>query len=133
MTTTIRIPDATAQEAAATTRRDALLVGCLHALIVANLVQVAAAFAAADPSPPADVVPGIAATALLGIVALPLVRGGERLGYQVGIAFCLASMIGMGPHKLFLEDGGTIAPMALVGFALEITFIVHAVRSLRRA
>jgi hypothetical protein len=37
----------------------------------------------------------------------------------------------MGPHKLFLEDGGVIAPMALAGFAFEVLFIVYAVRSLR--
>lgn len=109
----------------------ALMVGCLQALIVANLVQVAAGFAGADPSPPADVVPSIAATALLGLAALPMVRVGSRLGYQLGIAFCLVSMIGMGPHKLFLEDGGVIAPMALAGFAFEVLFIVYAVRSLR--
>ena len=107
------------------------MVGCLQALIVANLIQVAAGFAGVDPSPPLDVLPGIAATAMLGLAALPMVRGGERLGYQIGIGFCLASMVGMGPHKLFLEDGGVIAPLALVGFAFEVLFIVHAVRALR--
>lgn len=109
----------------------ALMIGSLQALIVANLVQVAAGFAEADPSPPADVIPLIAATALLGLAALPMVRAGERLGFQLGIAFCLISMIGMGPHKLFLEDGGVIAPVALVGFALEVAFIGYAVRQLR--
>ena len=49
----------------------------------------------------------------------------------LGIVFCLAPMIGMGPHNLFLADDGTIAPLALVGFALEVTFIVHALRLLR--
>lgn len=108
-----------------------LMIGCLHALIVANLVQVAAAFAGIDPSPPSDVVPSIAATALLGLAAVPMVRAGKRTGYQLGIAFCLASMVGMGPHKLFLADGGVIAPMALVGFAFEVVFVINAVRSLR--
>lgn len=107
------------------------MIGCLWALIVANLVQVLAGFAAADPSPPAEVVPGIAATAVLGIAALPMVRDGQRLGYRIGIGFCLASMIGMGPHKLFLDDGGVIAPLAIVGFALELLFTFHAVRALR--
>jgi hypothetical protein len=110
-----------------------VMIGCLQALIMANLIQVAAGFAGADPSPPPDVIPGIAATALLGIAALPMLRGGERLGTQLGIVFCLASMIGMGPHKLFLPDGGVIAPMALVGFGLELLFIVHGVRALRAA
>lgn len=111
--------------------RIGLLIGSLQALIAANAVQIAAGFANADPSPPAEILPGIAATAVLGIAALALVRAGDRLGYYLGIVFCLASMIGMGPHKLFLEDGGTIAPLALVGFALEVTFIVHALRLLR--
>ncbi len=111
--------------------RLALLVGSLQALLVANFVQIAAGLAGADPSPPADVIPGIAATAVLGIAALALVRAGDRLGYYLGIVFCLASMIGMGPHKLFLADGGVIAPLALVGFAFEITFIVYASRQLR--
>ena len=111
--------------------RSALMIGCLQALVLANLVQVAAGFAGADPSPPSDVVPGIAATAVLGLVAIPLVRASDRLGYQLGIAFCLASMIGMGPHKLLLDNGAVIAPLALVGFAFEVVFIVHAVRALR--
>ena len=55
----------------------------------------------------------------------------QRAGYVLGIAFCLLSMIGMGPHKLFLEDGATIAPLALVGFGLELTFIRSAIASLR--
>ena len=40
-------------------------------------------------------------------------------------------MVGMGPHKLFLENGGVIAPMALVGFVFELVFIFHAARGLR--
>ncbi|MBT8208658.1 MAG: hypothetical protein HKN03_04425 [Acidimicrobiales bacterium] len=109
----------------------ATMLGCMYALIVANLVQVLAGFAAADPSPPAAVVPGIAATAVLGLGALPMIRSAQTAGYKLGIAFCLASMVGMGPHKLFLENGGVIAPMALVGFAFELVFILHAVRALR--
>ncbi len=113
------------------TARVAVMIGCLQALVLANLVQVAAGFAGANPSPPSEVVPGIAATALLGVAAIPLVRASDRLGYRIGIGFCLASMVGMGPHKLLLDNGGVIAPMALVGFAFEILFIVHAVRALR--
>lgn len=108
-----------------------IMVGSLYALIVANLIQVVAGFARADPSPPDAAVPAIAATALLGLAALPMVRDGERLGFKLGIGFCLASMVGMGPHKLFLEDGGVIAPMALVGFAFELVFITQALRALR--
>ncbi len=111
--------------------RLAVMVGCLQALVVANLVQVAAGFAAADPSPPAEVVPGIAATALLGLAALPMVRAGLAAGFRLSILFALVSMVGMGPHKLFLADGGVIAPMAIVGFALEVVVVVVAVRSLR--
>ena len=48
------------------------MIGALYALIVANLVQVLAGFAAADPSPPAEVVPAIAATALLGLGAMAI-------------------------------------------------------------
>jgi hypothetical protein len=107
------------------------MIGCLQALILGNLVQVAAGFANANPGPPDAVVPGIAATALLGLAALPMVRAGERFGSQLGVAFCLASMVGMGPHKLFLPDGGIIAPLALVGFAFEVTFIIHAIRAIR--
>lgn len=110
-----------------------VMVACLQALVLANLVQVGAAFAGAEPSPPADVVPGIAATAVLGLAAVSLVRESARLGYVLGIGFCLASMVGMGPHKLFLADGGVIAPLALVGFAFEVLFIVHATRALRSA
>lgn len=132
MTTAIRTETGDTDPRAIRTRSTtSIMVGSLQALIVANLVQVFAGFAGADPSPPSAVVPGIAATALLGLAALPMVRDEGRLGYQLGIGFCLASMIGMGPHKLFLEDGGVIAPMALVGFAFELLFIFHAVRALR--
>lgn len=110
-----------------------VMVACLQALVLANLVQVGAAFAGVEPSPPADVVPGIAATAVLGLAAVSLVRESARLGYVLGIGFCLASMVGMGPHKLLLADGGVIAPLALVGFAFEVLFIVHATRALRSA
>lgn len=113
------------------TSRLAVMIGCLQALVLANLVQVAAGFAGADPSPPSAVVPGIAATALLGLAAIPMVRASDRLGYRLGIGFCLASMVGMGPHKLLLDDGGVIAPLVLVGFTFEILFIVHAIRALR--
>lgn len=113
------------------TANGTVMVACLHALVLANLVQVGAAFAGVDPSPPADVVPGIAATAVLGVAAVALVRDSARLGYLLGIGFCLASMVGMGPHKLFLANGGVIAPLALVGFAFEVLFIVHAARALR--
>lgn len=115
----------------AKTARLAVMIGCLQGLVLANLIQVAAGFMGADPSPPSEVVPGIAATALLGLAAIPMVRASDRLGYRLGIGFCLASMVGMGPHKLLLDNGGVIAPLALVGFAFEILFIVHAVRALR--
>ncbi len=111
--------------------KQSVMIGCLYALIVANLVQVLAGFTGADPSPPSAVVPGIAATALLGLGALPMIQDRHPAGYKLGIAFCLASMVGMGPHKLFMENGGVIAPMALVGFAFEVVFIIHAVRALR--
>ena len=114
-----------------TTADPVVMIGCLQALVVANLIQVAAAFAGADPSPPAEVVPSIAATALIGIAAIPMVRSARRLGYLLGIAFCLISMVGMGPHKLFLADGATIAPMAIIGFGFEVLFIVHAARAIR--
>ncbi len=108
-----------------------LMVGCLQALILANLVQVAAGLAGLELSPPPDLLPFIASTAALGIAALSMVRTGVRLGYQLGIGFCLMSMVGMGPHKLFLADGAAIAPMALMGFLFELLFIGAAVRELR--
>ena len=81
--------------------RAGLLAACLYALIAANVVQVAAAFANAEPRPPAEVVPGIAAIAVLGIAALALLRSGNRSGYWVGIVFCAASMVGMGLTSSF--------------------------------
>ncbi len=109
-----------------------LMVGCVMGLIALNIVQIGAAFAGLEPHPAAEVVPIIAATAAIGIIALPMVRTGDRLGYQLGIVFAALSMIGMGPHKLFLENGTTIAPVAIVGFLAELTFIGLAMRQLRR-
>ncbi len=108
-----------------------LILGCLMGLIALNAVMITAAFANLEPRPDADIVPFIAATAAIGIIALPLVRSGVRLGYHLGIVFAAVSMIGMGPHKLFLEDGATIAPVAIVGFLAELTLIGVAVRELR--
>ena len=109
----------------------ALMTGCLHGLILLNGVQLAAGLAAIDLSPPQEVLPLLAATAALGVIASPLVRAGNRLGFGIGIAFCLVSMIGMGPHKLFLDDGAVLAPIALAGFAAELAFIWAAVQALR--
>lgn len=111
--------------------RRPLLLGALLAVVAANAVQIAAGLAGVDPSPPADVLPLIAAMALIGVAAIPLVRAGERLGLWLGIACCTTSMIGMGPHKLFVEDGAAIAPLALVGFAFAVVFIRTAILSLR--
>jgi hypothetical protein len=111
--------------------RTPTMLGALYALIAANAMQIAAGLATIEPSPPAAVLPFIAATAALGIAAVPMVRTGRRGGYLLGIAFCLVSMIGMGPHKLFLEDGLIIAPLALVGFTFELVFIRAAVGALR--
>ena len=108
-----------------------LLVGCIAALILLNLVMIAAGLAGVDPSPDIDVIPFIAATAALGAAALPMVRAGQRLGYWLAIGLGLLSMVGMGPHKLFLEDGGIIAPVAIVGFTAEIALIWAATRHLR--
>lgn len=108
-----------------------LMAGCVMGLIALNLIQIGAAFAGLEPHPDAAVVPIIAATAALGIIALPMVRAGDKLGYQLGIAFAATSMIGMGPHKLFLENGMTIAPVAIVGFLAEAAFIGLAIRRLR--
>lgn len=109
-----------------------LMSGCLYALILLNLVQLAAGLAGVDPRPPAQVLPMIAATAALGLIAVPLVSTGRKLGYWIGIAFCFVSMVGMGPHKLFMESGTIIAPVALLGFVAEIAFIWNAVRLLRK-
>ncbi len=99
------------------------LLGALFAVVLANAVQIAAGLAGIEPSPPADVLPLIAATAALGVAAVPMVRAGDRVGLWLGIACCTLSMIGMGPHKLLLDDGLTIAPLALVGFGFAVTFI----------
>lgn len=107
------------------------MIGALYGLILANGVQIAAGLARVEPHPPSNVLPLIAATAALGVAAVPMVRAGQRNGAILGIVFCLASLIGMGPHKLFLDNGGSIAPLALVGFALEIVFIRAAVSSLQ--
>jgi hypothetical protein len=124
-------PNTTKQQSPRSASSVALMTGCLHALILLNLIMIAAGLAGIDPSPEPDVLPFIAATAALGIAATPLVVAHERLGYQIGILFSLVSMIGIGPHKLFLEDGGIIAPVALVGFTAEIVFIWAATRELR--
>lgn len=108
-----------------------LLPGCLQALVAANAVQVGAAFASVDPSPPSELVPFIAATAVIGLASLAWVRAGLRVGYWLGVLFCLVSMIGMGPHKLLMDDGGVIAPLALAGFAFEVVFLLGAFRYLR--
>ena len=109
-----------------------LMLGALYALIVANTVQIGAGLAQLDLSPPEAVLPLLAATIALGVAAVPLVRTGSRSGYVLGIVFCTLSLIGMGPHKLFLENGLAIAPMALTGFAFEIVFVREALRALRR-
>lgn len=110
----------------------ALMLACLAGLVFLNIVQIAAGLSSVDIKPPENVLPLIAATAGLGIAAAVLVRSGERLGYYAGIAFCVLSMIGAGPHKIFLENGVQIAPMALLGFVAEVAFIVYAVREMRR-
>ena len=127
------MPTITGSPSAATTRRSdiTLQVGCVAALAMLHLAQVAAAFAGLDPHPPADVVPLIVAMAALGIASLPSLSSGDRIGQQLAAGFALVSMVGMGPHKLFLENGGTIAPVALVGFALAVTVVALARRNLR--
>ncbi len=107
-----------------------LMLGALYALIVANSVQIAAGLAQLELSPPEAVLPLLAATVAFGVAAVPLVRSGARAGYALGLVFCALSLIGMGPHKVFLEDGLTIAPLALTGFAFEIVFAREAVRAL---
>lgn len=116
---------------AATPDRTALGLGALYALIAANTAQIAAGLSGIEISPPENVLPLLAATIAIGVAAVPMVRAGQRSGFVLGIVFCLVSMIGMGPHKLLLDDGAVIAPMALVGFAFEVAFIVTAVRELR--
>jgi hypothetical protein len=111
--------------------RTPLMLGALYALLLANAVQIAAGMAQLGVSPPAEVLPLLAATVAIGIAAVPLVRAGLRHGLLLGIGFCALSLIGMGPHKLFLEDGLVIAPMALTGFAFEIVFVAAAIEALR--
>ena len=55
----------------------------------------------------------------------------SRPDAALGLVFCALSLIGMGPHKVFLEDGLAIAPMALTGFVFEIVFAREAIRALR--
>jgi hypothetical protein len=121
----------TGHPASGPTSRAPLMLGALCAVIFANLVQIAAGLAGVDPGPPADVLPLIAATAALGVAAVPMVRSGDRGGLWLGIACCTVSTIGMGPHKLFLDDGLTIAPMALIGFGFQVAFIRAAALTLR--
>lgn len=119
-------PTGTTRDSAVT-----LELGCVAALVMLHLTQIGAAFAGLEPHPPADVVPLIAAMAALGIASIPSLRARERIGRQLAAVFALVSMIGMGPHKLFLENGATIAPVALVGFGLAVTVVVAALRNLR--
>lgn len=111
--------------------RTPLMLGALAALVLANLVQLAAGLAEIDVSPPPEVLPSIAATAAIGVAAVPLIRAGQRSGLLLGIACCALSLIGMGPHKLLLDHGTVIAPLALTGFAFEVVFVRAAVRTLR--
>lgn len=113
------------------TDRIPLMLGALCALILANGVQIAAGLAQLDLSPPVEVLPLLAATVAVGVASVPMVRAGRRHGLSLGIAFCALSLIGMGPHKLFLDDGLIIAPMALTGFAFEIVFVRAAIQALR--
>ena len=121
----------TTADEATTMRRGGLMLGSLYALLLANSVQIGAGLAQLEVSPPTEVLPLLAATMAVGIAAVPMIRAGDRHGLQLGIVFCVLSLIGMGPHKLFLEDGLVIAPMALTGFAFEVVFVRAAVRSLR--
>ena len=125
--------DVTAEDAQspATTSRTPVMLGALYALIVANGVQIAAGLAQLELSPPQAVMPLLGATVAIGVAAVPLVKSSVRAGYLAGIVFCALSLIGMGPHKVFLDDGLTIAPLALTGFAFEIVFVREAVRALR--
>lgn len=117
---------------AAIDRSDVTLqIGAVAALVMLHLAQVVAALAGLDPHPPVDVVPLIVAMAALGVASLPSLASGDRVGQQLAVAFALVSMIGMGPHKLFLENGATIAPVALVGFGLAVAVVVTARRNLR--
>lgn len=112
--------------------RTSTMLGALAALIVANAVQIAAGLAAIDPSPPTQVLPLLAATLAVGAAAIPMVRAGARAGLHLGLAFCSLSLIGMGPHKLLLENGLVLAPLTMTGFVFEIVFVTAAIRELRR-
>ncbi len=107
------------------------MLGALSALLVANGVQVAAGLAQLDLSPPEAVLPLLGATIAIGVAAVPMIRAGERLGLVLGLLVCALSLIGMGPHKLLVDDGLAIAPLALTGFAFEIVFAHAAIRTLR--
>jgi len=109
-----------------------IALACLYLLVFFNLVQVFAAFAGFNPHPPEAVVPLIVATAGLGIAAIPLILRSTTLGSYLSIAFAVVSMIGMGPHKLFLENGLVIAPVALLGFIAAVVLIISAVKMLRQ-
>ncbi|MEM8902242.1 MAG: hypothetical protein AAGA17_07630 [Actinomycetota bacterium] len=128
MTTITTIRPETERDAATTVQ-----LGCVLALVLLHLVQVAAALAGLEPHPPADVVPMIVAMAALGVAAVPALLAGERVGQYLVAGFALVSMVGMGPHKLFLDNGTTIAPVALLGFAMAVTVVVAAHRNLRSA
>ncbi|MDY7101467.1 MAG: hypothetical protein S0880_09800 [Actinomycetota bacterium] len=127
--TTLPTNDTTATERH--TEPMATLTGGLSVLVLLNLVQVLAAFSGTEPHPPTEVVPLTAAIAALGVAAFPLVRAAQRAGLGLAVGCAGLSTIGMGPHKLLLEDGATIAPVALVGFGAAVAVIVTAVRELR--
>jgi hypothetical protein len=96
-------------------------------------VTLVAAFTRTEPHPPLSLVPFIAATAALGVAALPLLRAGLRAGSLAGVAFALVSMISFGPHKLLLGDMPDIAPAVIVGFSLATVLVVVGLHGLRRA
>lgn len=115
----------------AVTRWRPWAMASLSSLILLNLAQVAAGFSGISPSPPTNVLPFIVATAALGVFALILVSADQKAGYWSGVAFALISVVGMGPHKLLMEDGLVIAPVALLGFTFVLLFIWVAVKCLR--
>lgn len=111
--------------------RRIIALACLFALIFLNLAQVAAGLTSIEPRPPAFALPLIIATVAVGIFATVLTIARSTLGYYVGIPFALLSFIGMGPHKLLAEDGMIIAPVALLGFVLEVIYLWVAIRCVR--
>lgn len=113
------------------TDRTPRMLGALGALLAANAIQVAAGLAQLELSPPEAVLPLLGATIAIGVAAAPMIRAGQRLGLALGLLVCALSLIGMGPHKLLLDDGLAIAPLALTGFAFEIVFAHAAIRTLR--